>query len=193
MQRQSGPACLGEKVLPRDVMGFLATDRATGLPPGPETLFRENYAALVRALAVVYGDDEAAADAVQEAFIQLCVHWKRVSAYDNPVAWVRRVAINRLINQRRSLRRGAAALVRLANQDARSGREPAFRTDLEAALEHLPVRQRVAVTLRYVEDLPVADIARSMGISEGSVNQHLNRARAALKPALEAPSWTTPS
>jgi len=161
----------------------------TAPPTDPETLFRENYTGLVRSLAVACGDQEAAADAVQDAFIQLCLHWKRVSKYDNPVAWVRRVAINRLSNQRRSLHRRAAALLRLGTWTAvrprtrlpgRSGRCP----------RAPPMRQRVAVALYYVEDLPVAEVARSMGISEGSVNTHLHRARVALKPVLEARSCT---
>jgi len=189
MQRNA-PALVGDKALSRDVMGTRVDDYVAAPPTDPEMLFRENYTALVRSLAVGCGDSEAAADAVQEAFIQLCLHWKRVSKYDNPVAWVRRVAVNRLSNQRRSLSRQAAALLRLRNQEGRSDREPALPTDLEAALEHLPMRQRVAVALYYVEDLPVAEVATSMGISEGSVNTHLHRARAALKPVLEARSCT---
>jgi RNA polymerase sigma-70 factor, ECF subfamily len=188
--QRNAPACVGDKALSRDAMGTRAGDYVTAPPTDPETLFRENYTALVGSLAVACGDQEAAADAVQDAFIQLCLHWKRVSKYDNPVAWVRHVAINRLSNQRRSLTRRAAVLLRLGSQERRSDREPDFRADLEAALERLPMRQRVAVALYYVEDLSVAEVARSMGISEGSVNTHLHRARAALKPALEARSCT---
>jgi RNA polymerase sigma-70 factor (ECF subfamily) len=189
MQR-SGPTLVSKSALSFDAMTTTANDYVTARPTDPETLFRENYTGLVRALTVACGDQEAAADAVQDAFIELCLHWKRVSKYDNPVAWVRRVAINRLSNQRRSLHRRAAALLRLGNQDPQSGHEPDFRADLEDALERLPMRQRVAVALYYVEDLPVAEVARSMGISEGSVNTHLHRARVALKPTLEARSCT---
>jgi RNA polymerase sigma-70 factor (ECF subfamily) len=111
-----------------------------------------------------------------------------VSKYDNPVAWVRRVSINRLSNHRRSLGRCANALLRLRDQDPQPGLDLALPADLQAALESLPLRQRVAAALYYVEDLPVAEVARSMGISEGSVNTRLHRARAALKPTLEARS-----
>ncbi len=38
------------------------------------------------------GEVDAAADAVQDAFVQLCLHWDRVTEYDDPAAWVRRVA-----------------------------------------------------------------------------------------------------
>jgi len=155
-----------------------------------ETLFRAHYARMVRSLAVAGGDREDAADAVQEAFIQLCLHWSRVSTYEDPVAWVRRVAVNRLSNRRRSLRRRATALLRFGAQEHAPASDHSStgssNGELADALERLPRRQRVAVALYYLEDLSVAEVARAMGISEGSVNTHLHRARAALKPMLEA-------
>lgn len=152
----------------------------------PEALFRCHYTRLVRALAVVAGGDlQAAEDAAQDAFVQLCVHWGRVRGYDEPAAWVRRVAINRLRNRDRGLLRRAAAMVRLESlfEPVVAQIEPPF--DLEAALQRLPERQRVAMALHYVDGLPVTEVARSMGISEGTANRHLHRARAAVRPALE--------
>ena len=152
----------------------------------PESLFHDHYGRLVRSLGVACDDAEEAADAVQEAFIQLCLHWQRVSRYDNPEAWVRRVAVNRLHNRRRSLRRRAVALARLLALQPETGTEPDSGVNLREALEKLPDRQRMAVALHYVGNLSVAEVARAMGISEGSVNTHLHRARAALRPVLEA-------
>ena len=55
-----------------------------------EVLYATHAAALTRALhAAGYPD---ASDAVQEAFVQAVVHWRKVSRYDDPVAWIRRVA-----------------------------------------------------------------------------------------------------
>lgn len=107
----------------------------------PKALFRCHYARLVRALAVAAGGDlQAAEDAAQDAFVQLCVHWGRVRGYDEPAAWVRRVAINRLRNRNRGLLRRAAAMVRLEIlfEPAATPFEPPL--DLAEALLRLPER-----------------------------------------------------
>src|SRR5215510_13060596 len=81
-----------------------------------ETLFRRTHAPLVRALAVACGDAEAAADAVQEAFVQADRHWRRIRHYRAPEAWVRRVAVNRLANLSRTERRHEARAAKLASE-----------------------------------------------------------------------------
>jgi len=158
----------------------------------PEALFRAEHEKLVKALVLVAdGDREAARDAVQEAYVQLCLNWKKVREYDDPSAWVRRVAINRLRNQQRSYRRGLRAVSRLAGERAATDSSPPPPTqDLRrervlTALKALPERQRTAAALYYVADLSVAEVARSMGVREGSVKTHLSRARGTLKSLLE--------
>lgn len=166
-----------------------AAERSAGFLrfASPEALFRCHYSRLVRTLSVVAdGDRPAAEDAAQDAFVQLCVHWDRVKTYDEPAAWVRRVAIRRLSNRRRGLLRRAAALVRLERIFEREEIElPDPTLDLAAALSRLSEQQRFAVALHYVDGLPITEVALSMGITAGSVNRHLHRARAALRPILE--------
>ena len=80
--------------------------------PELEVLYATHAAALTRALhAAGYPD---ASDAVQEAFVQAVVHWRKVSRYDDPLAWIRRVAINRGHNRRRSRQRQEALTQRIA-------------------------------------------------------------------------------
>jgi hypothetical protein len=66
-----------------------------------DDLFRALYDRLVRSLTVACGDREQAADAVQEAFVKAHVRWRRIGRYDDPIGWVRRVAINQLRDDHR--------------------------------------------------------------------------------------------
>ncbi len=157
-------------------------------PESVEVMFRGHYAALLRSLTVVAGDRGAAEDAVQEAFAQALLHWSRISTYADPVAWVRRVALNRIFNLHRSSRRRVGALRRLrsrAGENPDESTQVTNRVDLDAALSGLPLQQRAALALHYVEDLPVADIADALGVSEGTVKTHLHRARNAVRSAME--------
>jgi RNA polymerase sigma-70 factor, ECF subfamily len=148
-------------------------------------LFDRHVDELVRGLLVAGYPD--AADAVQEAFVQAVVHWRRVRSYDDPLIWIRRVAINKARNRARSRRRQAALRDRLTQRS--SGvvgmREPPD-DDVIAAVAALPSQQRLVVSLFYYADLPIAQVAAVMGISEGTVKSHLHAARAAVAHTLEA-------
>src|SRR5919106_2642087 len=56
-------------------------------------MFREEYPAVVRTAYLILGDRAAAEDVAQEAFIRLYARWAKISQYERPGAWVRRVAI----------------------------------------------------------------------------------------------------
>jgi len=156
-------------------------------PASLEALFWQSYAPIVQALALAGGDLAAAEDATQEAFAQAWVRWGRISRYDNPGAWVRRVAINKLRNAHRSRLRGEAAVQRMTYEVASTPpSEP--ESDLTGALQRLPYKQRLCAVLFYVDGLSTAEVAQAMGISQGSVSQHLNRARTALRAHLEGTS-----
>lgn len=155
---------------------------SSSAPSAFDDLFRTTYPKLVRALSVA-ADGDAAADAVQEAFVQANVHWRRVGQLDNPGAWVRRAAINRLANHRRGLRRRAAAVARLDGSEPTVALDPAD-LDLASALRALPEKQRLAICLHYLADLSVADIADTLGIAEGTVKSNLHDARLALRDRL---------
>jgi RNA polymerase sigma-70 factor (ECF subfamily) len=154
-----------------------------------EGIFRAHYAQLVRALAIVLEDREEAADAVQEAFLQLERRWETVSAYDDPVSWVRRVALHRLLTRRRALQRRGRALLSLPRPEQQLPRQNTLAVALREVLRKLPLRQRTATVLFYYADLSIAEIAEAMGISERAVNQHLHRAREALRRELGVGEW----
>ena len=157
-----------------------------------DAVVRRSSARLIRMLDFVFLDREMAADAAQEAFVQLYLHWDEVSGSAEPEAWLYRVAVNRGKDHRRRLARAARLLARLTALtpgDSGAPTGPASwhpAEDFLATLRTLPVRQRTAAALFYEADLSVSQIARVMGISEGAVNSHLNRARSALRTILEA-------
>jgi DNA-directed RNA polymerase specialized sigma24 family protein len=145
-----------------------------------DTYFRTVYAPIVRALATVYGDAEAAAVATQDAFQDAYVRWHRVRRADSPVAWIRREAIRRLD--------GGAG--RPLGNEPTPGNEPAPGDEpapgFAAALAALAVPVRTAVVLTCLDDLPEVEVARSMGITEAAVRAHLDRGLTALAAALDS-------
>lgn len=142
--------------------------------------FEDFYAAEYgRVLASTYAfcrDREAALDCTQEAFVRAFARWRRLGREEWAGAWVTTTALNVL---RRRDRRAT-----LPARDTAVSGPGEQRVDLLDALRRLPARQRQAATLFYVADLPVAVVARSMGLSEGTVKAHLSRARRALKVSL---------
>ena len=161
-----------------------------------DRLFRSEYPRLVRALTLACGDAEVAADVVQDAFLQAHRHWRRVSGYVDPAAWLRRVAVNRLANRRRGARRLRGFLARTSHPVA----VPALSTsppfspddlagclDLYAAVAALSPQQRLVVALHHLLDLPVADVARTLDLAPGTVRSHLHSARRSLAERLADP------
>jgi RNA polymerase sigma-70 factor (ECF subfamily) len=151
-----------------------------------EAIFLAEFPAVLRAARLIVGDAELARDVAQDAFAKLFVHWRRVSAYDAPGAWVCRVAINDAISaaQRRERGRRAAAAYEhervLGGPDAGDDR----RDELVAALGCLSPQQRAAVVLFYLEDLPIAEVAVAMGTRASTAKVHLHRARLKLAELL---------
>jgi len=142
---------------------------------------------LVRSLTAIFLDRELAADGAQDAFVQLYKHWDAVTQAGSPDAWLFRVAVNCCKDYKSATARASRLFQRLVG----AGPEHPDYVDWEpraeflSVLSQLPTRQRIAAALYYDADLSVAEIARVMGISEGSVSSHLHRARLALKDILE--------
>lgn len=147
-------------------------------------VFEAHYQRLVRSLTLMAGDVDTAADAVQEAFVKAHLRWRRIRRYDDPVGWIRRVAINQLRDDHRRSGRKRQALTRLAARpDAVS--EPTEIDEFDRLLAELPRQQRATTALYYVDGLSVAEIATALGIAQGSVKSHLHDARTRLRPILE--------
>jgi RNA polymerase sigma-70 factor, ECF subfamily len=147
-----------------------------------DSLFRAHYGRLVRALTLACGDHEVAADAVQEAFVKAHLHWRRIQQYDDPVGWIRRVAINRLHDDHRRQSRKGKALQRLAGErTAVPVEQNGFDSNLPMILAQLPKQQRIAMALFYVDELSIAEVASALKVSEGAVKSYLHQGRARLR------------
>jgi RNA polymerase sigma-70 factor (ECF subfamily) len=151
--------------------------------PDLETLFRDHYGRLVRALTVVGGSREAAADAVQDAFVTAHLKWRRISQYDDPVGWIRRVALNKLRDGHRRAGRRQRLVDRLGAEPTGLVEEPRL-DELAELLGTLPRQQRASVALFYIDGLSVAEIGEALGISAGAVKFHLHQGRERLRSVL---------
>lgn len=148
---------------------------------GIDELFDRNFARLVRSLSVAF-DAESAADAVQEAFIAADRRWLKVSRYDDPAGWVRRVAVNRLLNRQRNRRRHAEILAGIElppDEDL-----TAELLDLRAAMRQLPDTMRITIALHYLGGFTVAEIASDLNVAAGTVKSNLHDGRTRLRQLL---------
>jgi RNA polymerase sigma-70 factor, ECF subfamily len=132
----------------------------------------------------VVGNLGDAEDISQEAFLAASRSWAKISGYQSPEAWVRRVALNRAANLRRRALRRSRALQRLA-----AGLQHAAPADegnhaLVDALRGVPMRYRVVLTLYYLVELTVAEIAEDLQIPVSTVKTRLVRGRRRLQEYL---------
>ena len=148
-----------------------------------DELFDRHFGPIVRALAVAFDDAEGAADAVQEAFIEADRRWRVVGTYDEPAAWVRRVAINRLRNSRRNRRRRAEIVAAIRPPSPEDLTDALL--DLRAALAALPEKMRLAVCLHHIAGVPVDEVATTLEVTPGTVKSNLHDARLRLRADLE--------
>ena len=146
--------------------------------------YQATYDRVVALVAAMVGDRHQAEDIAQEAFARALIRWSRVSRYDLPEAWVRRVAIRLTIDASRRVRRAVRLSARLAGRFGAAEADPLAATALSVALMRLPLPQRQVLVLYYLADLPVEDIARDCGISVGTVRTRLAVARQRLEREL---------
>ncbi|WP_067830762.1 SigE family RNA polymerase sigma factor [Actinomadura kijaniata] len=153
-----------------------------------EEFVEHRLAALFRYACVLTGDRHDAEDLVQEALARTGAAWWRVRRRHDPEGYVRTAMVRIWANRRR--RRGREHLtadpperpVEDAGLDRVTG-DAAF----DAALAGLPPRMRAVLVLRYLDQLPDAEIAAVLGCSAGTVRSQAARALAKLRAAAAPP------
>ncbi|MCA1712439.1 MAG: sigma-70 family RNA polymerase sigma factor [Actinobacteria bacterium] len=146
-------------------------------------LYAAAYGRLVGLVTVVCGDAAEAEECVQDAFVRLIGRWDQVSRYDDPEAWLRKVALGMASNKRRKARNALSARRRQGVPPDQQPVSPEL-LDVARALAALPLHQRQVLVLQHYVGLEVEDIARQLGVPVGTVKSRLARGRAALAPQL---------
>lgn len=151
--------------------------------PDFDAWYQEQHPLVLAALTVASGRPDVAAEATDEAFVRAYARWERVRRMESPGGWLYRVALNDL---RRRCRRQAVERELLRRRAAPSVSEPppAPEPHVWDAVRSLPTRQRTAVALRYILDLPEGEVARLMGVTRGAASASLTAARRRLETLL---------
>lgn len=149
-----------------------------------DAFYKQSFPRLVRQVYALCGDVDEASDCVQEAFVRAWAQRRVLDVEESPEAWVRTTARRLAVSRWRRMVRGRRA----ADQAMLSAEVvPPVDPDhlaLMQALDQLPLRQREALVLHYLVDLPVAEVAAEVGAKVGTVKARLSRGRAALMAVL---------
>ena len=158
-----------------------------------DEFYRTEWPDLLRYCWALVVEREEARDIAQDA---MSLAWREWDAIHDkrPAAWIRTVSLNLSRNRWRSSKRRTTAHTRFRLfQERDVAGEPSAHMELVEALRRLSHRQREAVVLHHLCDLPVEEVAREMGVSISSVKTHLHRGRVSLEPLLRDGAEEQPS
>ncbi len=158
--------------------------------PEYDDVYAALWPRLVRTAYAVAGDRGLAEDAVQTAFAKAYRSWRRISRMTAPEAYLRRMVVNEVLNDRRLARhRHELPSAEPPEEATPIPVEPALAHDeMWRAVSTLPPRQRAVLVLRYYEDLSEQQIADALGCRPGTVKSQASAALAALRTRLDLPS-----
>jgi RNA polymerase sigma factor (sigma-70 family) len=155
-------------------------------------LFDEHAASLVRLARLFVDDRDAAEDLVQEAFLRLAHNLHRLDDRAKVAPYLRSIVLNLARDHNRrglvSLRHRERVRTDVDTGTDEVGHDLQLADDQRAVIEavrRLPTRQRDCVVLRYYVELPIAEVAATLGLSANSVKTHLQRALNRLEHELE--------
>jgi RNA polymerase sigma-70 factor (sigma-E family) len=148
--------------------------------------------ALRRTAYLLCGDEHRADDLVQVTITKLFLHWRRASAADSLDGYVRAMLVRTFLSERRL---GWVRRIRLVGSPHDTP-APAALSDVDSAgvetrlvvhkaLTRIAPRARAVLVLRFLLDLPVAEVAAVLGCSEGNVKSQTSAGLAALRRLLD--------
>jgi RNA polymerase sigma factor (sigma-70 family) len=161
------------------------SNAALGAPPPFQRFLDANRDAVWRYLVYAVGRADAD-DCFQETFIAALRAYPRVRPDSNLRAWVLTIAQRKAIDSHRARARRALPHPEPAELDGREQRAAETPdNELWEAVRALPARQRSAVTLRFVADLPHREIAHAIGCSEQAARRSLHEGLTKLREVMQ--------
>jgi RNA polymerase sigma-70 factor (sigma-E family) len=141
-----------------------------------DAFYEREYRSVVGLAYALSGSRSGAEDIAQDAFLAAYRRWDDIARYEKPGAWVRRVVANMAVSFFRRSISEARALARLASlRHENLAPLPEEASEFWKAVRALSRRQAQVIALRYLEDLSIAGIARTLDLAEGTVKAHLHR------------------
>lgn len=158
-----------------------------------EQLVAEHHARIARLVRRLLGWSSDADDVVQEVFLAALDAWPKFRGASQASTWLTQIALNkcRTHGRRAGLVRRAFERLKDLAQDRSAPPASAATLDQELndqvrqAVQSLPPRDREVLVLHYLEELPVAEIAKLLELKRGTVEVRLSRARKRLEPLLQ--------
>lgn len=192
-----------DKALPRPAFARTRPALARGIPAEQfDSLVRLHQQRVYRVIRALVRDHDTADTLAQECFLRAFQQRQSFRGEASVETWLLRIAVNLVLDQRKNRRRafwqhilrrsdGQAAEAEMLSlpapepspEQALLAREAL--AEVEQAVEHLPAQQRTVFLLRFLEEMPLEEIAQAMGLKTGTVKTHLFRAVRAVRQALE--------
>ena len=144
---------------------------------------------------VLTGSRDDAQDLLQSALTTVVSRWRTVRDAEDPAAYVKRLLVNKFLDDRRRARRrplslGDGTQDRAAPHNAHAGVDD--RDQVQRLLMALPPRERAVLALRFLADQSEAATAQALGISVGSVKAYTSRGLARVRSTLPTPDRGDP-
>ena len=144
-----------------------------------EDFYRREYQRVYKAIRLSGGDGDGTHDITQEAFKRAYARWGRLARHEWAGGWVMTTALNLMRRARKAPRdepldTSHDLVAPMTDRDA----------DLYDALRKLPNRQKAAILLYYLGDLPIRGVAETMNVADGTVKALLSQGRQSLSAVL---------
>src|SRR5690242_8405498 len=145
-----------------------------------DEFYTSSFGRVTGQIYAMIGDRDEAQECVQEAFVRAWQHRTKLARAEHPEAWVRTTAYRLAVSRWRHKSLSRRPADRALSPAAQTEPVDESRVALIAALRNLPDKQRQALVLHHLCDLPVIDVAREVGVPEGTIKARLSRGRTAL-------------